>query len=274
MKSCLQSNADSLDICEYGVAYYIKKEEVLRKEALVPLRYISYNLRHEINPILSVIVEEAGKIDKSISTRRIDLSNPASKIVGSTIILDHFIQMISGVNEFHPSGNYAPRPVRERILSALIKKYFDIHSIIKDPRRAYNLELHLNFDNNVIVSFSADIVEYLLSILIDNIWKYSATGTRVEISLFPKTDELADLIFQNISSPVPQDIDIFGKGVKLGEEAGGFGYGLYWANILIFHYNRLSGKEEELQLVHNQKNIGKALSKQEFILNNLIVKFS
>lgn len=272
-KSCEQLDEEQLDICEYGVAFFYKDGNILRKEALVPLRYISHNLRHELNRSLNVLVEEAMKIDKNITSRKIDLNNPASKILGTTIIIDHFIQMIAGVNEFHPTNFHGAQLLKIRTLTEIIGKYFVIHSIIKNPRRSENLKLNLEIEKDMTISFCADIFEYLLSIFFDNIWKYSVSNTEVKVVSIKKNGGLLDIIFRNISGYIPDNIEIFSKGMKCDSESEGFGYGLFWANILIDHYNRLSLREENiLKIVHNQTNIDKNLWIQDFSLINLIAE--
>lgn len=273
-RSCEQLDEERLEICEYGVAFFYKDENILRKEALVPLRYISHNLRHELNRSLNVLVEEAMKIDENITKRKIDLNNPASKILGTTIIIDHFIQMIAGVNEFHPTDFYGAHLLKERNLTEIIGKYFAIHSIIKNPHRSENLELNLEIEKDVTVSFNADILEYLVSIFFDNIWKYSVSNTEVKVESIKKNGGLLDITFKNISYHyLPDNIEIFSKGIKYDSESEGFGYGLFWANILIDHYNRLSSREENiLKIIHNQTNIDKNLWRQDFSLINLITE--
>lgn len=272
-KSCEQSQEESLEICEYQVAFYKTKNVILKKEALVPLRYVSYNLRHELNRYLNAIVEEAMKIDNNITSRIINLDNPASKILGTTLIIDNLIQMITGVNEFHPTDFPGGNVSKKRHIKEIIQKYFAIHSIIKNPRRAENLELIMKIDEDINISFCLDVFEYLVSILMDNIWKYSANKTKIEVTAIRKNKEFADIIFRNISAFIPNDIDIFSKGGKIDKESEGFGYGLYWAGILIYHYNRLSSKEKDiLKISHDQERIDKDLWMQEFSLNNLIAK--
>jgi len=104
-KLCESSELFKLDICKYGVAFYISKNGIEKKEEKITVRDISNNLRHELHKILQIIVSEANKIDPLLSSKKIDLKNPASRIVGATKILDQFIEMIAGVHDFHPSDN-------------------------------------------------------------------------------------------------------------------------------------------------------------------------
>jgi hypothetical protein len=57
-RSCEKYAHGELHFCEYDVAFIKLDEDILRKEALVPLRHISENLRHTLNPVLNVIVQE------------------------------------------------------------------------------------------------------------------------------------------------------------------------------------------------------------------------
>ncbi len=200
------------------------------------------------------------------------LTNPASKILGTTIIIDNFIQMIAGVNEFHPLDYSEQQQLEKKNIGEVIEKYFVVHSIIRNPRRAVNLKLILKIEKHIYVSFCGDIFEYLVSILADNIWKYSLSNTSVEVEAVSINDELITLKFKNVSTYIPDDIRIFGKGTKVNKESEGYGYGLFWANILIDHYNRMSLKEEKLlELNHTQKHLNGDLWKQDFSLCNLII---
>lgn len=280
-KECKETVNGTLDICEYGVAYYNAKGRLLKKEALIPLRYISNNLRHELHPILNLIVQEANKIDPTISLKKIKTDNPASRILGATLIIDHFIQMITGVNEFHPDKSLGSYKSVKKNLFELIENYFSINSILKNTQRADYLNLTLDIDKKINVSFCCDIIEYLISILMDNIWKHSFTDSDVYLSIKQTNDNLIDVIFNNRSIPIPKDINIFEKGIKSIKEKKGFGYGLYWATVLIDHYNRIIGRENncplenhgELKLEHSQVIDNSKSSNQKFILSNVIVSY-
>jgi signal transduction histidine kinase len=268
IKSCEKYPPGELQFCEYDVAFIKLNEDILRKEALVPLRHISENLRHTLNPILNVIVEELNIIEPNLSLRRIDLVKPTEKVLAATKIIDLFIQMISGVNEFRPSttGVLEDQP---RKLISIINKYYKIYSVLKSVRRNPDLRLNALINENVFLPICPDIYEYLISILIDNAWKYSLPSTELRVEINKKDDTRADLIFINESKPLPSGFDIFGKGQKAIETSEGLGYGLYWAKILIDYYNRLMHKDSNpLKLQHNQVPVSDTLSKQYFIIVN------
>jgi K+-sensing histidine kinase KdpD len=265
---CLLKYGIHIDLYNGQVAFIKLDEDILRKEALVPLRHISENLRHTLNPVLNVIVEELNIIEPNLSLRRIDLVNPVEKVLAATKIIDLFIQMISGVNEFMPSttGVQEDQP---RKLITIINKYYKIYSVLKSARRNPNLRLNALINENVFLHICPDIYEYLISILIDNAWKYSLPGSELRVEIDMKNDTSADLIFMNESRPFPSDVDIFGKGQKAIKNSEGLGYGLYWAKILIDYYNRLMHRHSNpLDLQHNQVPMSDTLSKQHFIIVN------
>lgn len=271
-RGCEKSAPDEFGICNYGVAFYNKGDRILRKETLVPLSFISRNLRHELHKFLQAIVSEANTIDESLTTKSVDLGNPSSRIVGLTIAIDHFVQMLAGVNEFH-SLSIIPRKKDCRRLSDLVRKYFSIHSIIRNERRATDLKLSITFGDNIYIPVFADIFEYLFSVLMDNAWKYSLANTTVRVSANLHTQGLADVEFSNESNPLPEGFNVFGKGTQVDENSEGFGYGLFWALILVDHYNSLSGANSPvLDLIHEEKRLTDNVSEQKFILRNVPVE--
>jgi signal transduction histidine kinase len=267
-KSCEKYPLGDLHFCEYDVAFIKLNENILRKEALVPLRHISENMRHTLNPVLNLIVEELNIIEPNLSFRRIDLVKPVDKMLAATKIIDLFVQMISGVNEFRPSitGVQEDQP---RKLSSIINKYYKIYSVLKSARRNPDLRLNALISENIFLPICPDIYEYLISILIDNAWKYSLPGTELRVEIDIKNDTSADLIFINESKPFPSDIDIFEKGQKAIKDSEGLGFGLFWAKILTDYYNRLMHKHSNpLELQHNQVPMSDTVSKQYFVFLN------
>jgi len=275
IKTCKNSKDGTLDICDYGVAYFNKNGTILTKESLAPLRYISMNLRHELNRKLAAIVAAATEIDETISSDLVDPNNPASRILGTTLIIDQTIQMITGVTEFHPDDTIKDQVSEKKQLSQLVKNYFNIHSIIKNVRDATELNLHILTEENIYITFCADTIEYLVSIMMDNVWKHSIKGTEVEFSVIHKDYNLCDMVVKNMSKPILEDIDIFAKGSKVDKNIEGFGFGLFWANILIDHYNNKVKElsDDPLKLIHKQIIVEENLAKQQFILENVIIKF-
>lgn len=72
-KSCQNAPSGTLDICDFGIAFYKDSERVVKKEEKVTLRHVSQNLRHELNKILQLIVSDASKIDPAVSIKKIDI---------------------------------------------------------------------------------------------------------------------------------------------------------------------------------------------------------
>lgn len=202
IKSCRASSPGDFDICPYGVAYCNRDGKLLFKDAMVPLSLLSSNLRHELHRMLAAIFAETIKVDSSVTKERVDPTNPASKIIGLTIMIDHFAEMLAGVNEFHPTtrGAQAGEP---RNLAEVVEKYFAIHSIIKNERRPSSLELCVSFDRGLYILSHADIFEYIISLLLDNAWKYSLDGTTVTVSVPSQDGSLGVITFTNISKPLP-----------------------------------------------------------------------
>ncbi len=122
-KLCEQAPHGTLDICDFGVAFYNRDGEIIKKEERVTLQHISQNLRHELHKILQLIVSDASRIDPSVSIKSIDLNSPASRIVGATVIIDQFIEKISGVNDFHPSGQRSVNANSKVRLLSVLDKY-------------------------------------------------------------------------------------------------------------------------------------------------------
>ncbi|MCG9740463.1 hypothetical protein L1D32_20155 [Shewanella insulae] len=269
-KDCEKSEVDTFDFCQYGVAFYNTGSVIKKKEESVTLRHISHNLRHELNKVLQTIVAEASLIDPTVSTKKIELDKSASKIVGATVIIDQFIEMIAGVNEFHPSSHYSANLDKKSNLLKVLDKYSKVFSLIVNTRRSKNIKFHFNVNKKTNITFASHMIEYIISIMMDNIWKYSIDESTATISATANNSSDIELKFTNISKPITNSEMIFDKGFQTKSESEGFGYGLYWAQVLIQHYNELSKRNSDLlELVHEQHVIDNEKAQQIFIIRNL-----
>ncbi len=274
-KDCEKSPEGTFDICRYGISYIKRDNKIIAKEPKVPLSSIAKNLRHEINPILQLIIQQATKLDPTLSTRVINLDKPLSLIVGSTVILDNFIQMITGVHEFHSLPNSSSN--RKINLKNLVSTYFDMYSIIKEDGRTRNLELNNLISEDTYVVENSDFVKYLVAILIDNAWKHSVDDSVLTVSLNNISPAKFNLKFVNKSILIPKNFDLFDMGSKLDESTKGFGYGLNWSKTLESSYNsmlHLDGdnafKISHKQIKSNVQERNEAF--QEFSLYNIILE--
>lgn len=269
-KDCEKSEVDTFDFCQYGVAFYNTGSVIKKKEESVTLRHISHNLRHELNKVLQAIVAEASFIDPTVSTKKIELDKPASKIVGATVIIDQFIEMIAGVNEFHPSSHYSANLDKKSNLLKVLDKYSKVFSLIVNTRRSKNVKFHFDVNKNINITFASHMIEYIISIMMDNIWKYSLDESTATIIAAANKNSDIELKFTNISKPIMCSEMIFEKGFQTKSESEGFGYGLYWAQVLIQHYNELGKRSSDfLELVHEQQIIDNGKARQIFIIRNL-----
>ena len=176
-----QTEENTFDICQYGVSFVNRNGYIETKEPKIPLSTIAKNLRHEINPILQSIIEQATILDPKLSTKTIFLNNPLSIIIGNTVILDNFIQMITGVHEFHSTpSNISQKPFN---LKEIIDFYFNIYSIVKEEGRTENLKINNLITENFYVDKFSDFIKYIIVILIDNSWKYSNNNSVLTVNL-------------------------------------------------------------------------------------------
>jgi hypothetical protein len=181
---CLESNLNQLIICDYGIAFIRTEDKIQRQDPLFSLNYILSNLRHTLNPLLALIVEQLSEIDPKLLKKKINkdnLEHPPYKIYAATIMLDNFIKMVSSVNVYHPLINKDLYLIKKQKLFNLVKRYFFIYSIIKNIKRADNLDLSLENDGDCVILCS-DIIELIISILLDNVWKYSISNSKIVIS--------------------------------------------------------------------------------------------
>lgn len=185
-KVCKNTEDGTFDICQYGVSYLNRNGYIETKEPKIPLSTIAKNLRHEINPILQSIIEQTTIMDPNLSTKTIYLNNPLSIIIGSTVILDNFIQMITGVHEFHSTpSNISQKAIN---LKNVINHYFTIYSIIKEEGRTEKLSINNLIDEKYIVEKYSDFIIYMIVILIDNAWKYSTNNSTLTVNLVKISD--------------------------------------------------------------------------------------
>lgn len=268
-KFCENTESGTIEICDYGVAFYNNNGQILKKEERLTLQHISQNLRHELNKILQTIISEAIKIDPSVSTKKIEPEKPASRIVGAVVIIDQFIEMITGVNDFSPSEKYAENLDKQVSLYSIIDRSSKIYSLVSNIRRAKRLSIEISCSKKMRIGFGAKIIEYIISILCDNVWKYSIDDGVAQV--IAKKNDYGDvnLSFINISKSICATQNIFNRGYQGDDQFEGFGYGLYWATILIDYYNELSGRgDDKLELKHYQIKTNNTFE-QHFILENI-----
>lgn len=271
-KPCKKTENDTFDICQYGVSFVNRNGFVETKEPKIPLSTIAKNLRHEINPILQSIIEQTTILDRNLSTKTIFLNNPLSIIIGNTVILDNFIQMITGVHEFHSTpSNISQKAFK---LKDLINYYFTVYSIIKEEGRTEKLSINNLIDEKYHVEKYSDFIKYILVILIDNAWKYSINKSTLTVNLVKISNEYYNIEIVNQSKKIPNDLNIFEMGTKANENSKGFGYGLYWIKTLENSYNTLTENNDDikLQIVHEQISSQSNFSFQKFTIKNINLK--
>lgn len=268
---CRNGPPGTLDICQYGIAFYNDNGQIKKRKESVTLRHIAANLRHELDKVLQYLINQAVEIDDSISLKQIDLTKPASRIVGATVILDNFIEMISGVYDFAPNRDPESASIYPPLaLRGIVQRYSDIYSLIKNTRRASNLDIQLHIDPDYEVPVLGPVVEYLVAILADNIWKYAPSGSKVEIACSLVDAHVLDLQFHNDGAPLPAGRKIFERGYKLDHRTEGFGFGLYWATILCDHFNTVTQRSTQpLSVDHFESSSGSGLARHTFSIRNL-----
>jgi K+-sensing histidine kinase KdpD len=265
---CEKDVEGAFNICQYGVSYIKRNGIVESKEPNVPLSTIAKNLRHEINPILQTIIQQATSIDASLSTKNIKLENPMSIIIGSTVILDNFIQMITGVHEFHSSPSVIP--TKKLSLKNTVENYYKIYGIIKEEGRTKHLSLKNMIPENCVIEECSDFVQYIIAILVDNAWKYSHDYSSFTVKLTETGKKKYDLIFTNSSSPLPDGFNVFELGAKANSSSKGFGYGLNWLKTLESNYNEVLQLECPFRVIHEEKNSPSSSNAfQVFTLKNI-----
>lgn len=271
-KQCKITEDNTFDICQYGVSFINRNGNIETKEPKIPLSTIAKNLRHEINPILQSIIEQTTILDPTLSTKAIFLNKPLSVIIGNTIILDNFIQMITGVHEFHSTpSNISQKQIN---LKNVIDFYFNVYSIVKEAGRSERLTMNNLISEKFYVNKYSDFIKYIVVILIDNAWKYSLNNSTLTINITHTKGEFYNIEIVNQSKKIPENLNLFEMGTKVNENSKGFGYGLYWIKTLENSYNTLAENipEERLKISHTQISPKSNNSFQKFIIENLILK--
>lgn len=271
-KPCKTSEEGTFDICQYGVSFIKRNGYIETKEPKIPLSTIAKNLRHEINPILQSIIEQTTILDPHLSTKTISIKNPLSVIIGNTVILDNFIQMITGVHEFHSTpSNISQKAFK---LKDNINYYFTIYSVLKEEGRTEKLTINNLINEKYIVEKYSDFIKYILVILIDNAWKYSINNSTLTVNLIPVSDEYYNLDIVNQSRKISKNLNLFEMGTKADENSKGFGWGLYWIKTLENSYNALSENNEhyKLEIIHEQIETRTNISFQKFTIKNINLK--
>jgi signal transduction histidine kinase len=274
-KDCEKSSEGELGVCPYGIAHIRIDGEIRKKREHVTKIDLATNMRHELSRVLQYIISQAEELDENVSTRRIDMNSPASRIVGATTILDYFIEMLCGVYHFHPA--HSTRSIYEsRSLRDTVQKHLDTYSLIKNTRRLENLQLILDIPPDLRVSIQTTKVDYIVAILCDNLWKYSNPDYPVKIYLEGDPDSgVIDLCFSNCGDDLSDRSKIFDLGYQLDKKSEGFGYGLSWAQVLAYQYNLDLGTLESdtpFAVIHESTSRReKSLAHHTFRLQNLKV---
>jgi K+-sensing histidine kinase KdpD len=183
--------------------------------------------------------------------------------------------MIAGVYNFNPYEE------AEELASSTINvfdvaaRYRDTYSLIRNTRRTKTL--HFRIDESlkkVFVSRQKHVIEYLIAILLDNVWKYSEPNSPVIVQAKTHSNKLVDLTITNSSGFISQPERLFDRGYKADTSSEGFGFGLYWAQLLTDHYNRALKRETDLlEIEHAQKKtFNDTLMNQSFVIKNIIIE--
>jgi hypothetical protein len=289
-RDCENSLSGTFDVCKYGIAFFNNGVKIDRKEPLLPIAKISKNLRHEINPVLQTIIDQVTQLNPKLSTKEIDINDPLSVVIGATVILDIFIQMITGVNEFHYSSEPISQLRKVFNVHNLVENYYNIYSILKEKERSKNLKLVNLVNKQLTINVCADFINYIIAVLIDNAWKYSTETSVLNVSSSNVKERLStdshngtykkiktvDLILTNHSLRLPDNLPIYELGAKANSDSKGFGFGLYWAKNLEFHYNdlinELPGEQDRFQILHEQLGASDPqFAYQKFTLKNVII---
>lgn len=267
-KPCLKTAPTTIDVCIYGIAFYNDGINIRKKREDVSMRHIAANLRHELNKVLHYIIAQANIVDIRVSLKHIDLNSPASRIVGATQILDNFIELICGVYEFFPDEGLSSANQAARInLKNTISRLKDTYSLIKNTRRATDLNIDIEVSGDIFIARLPLVVEYLLVVLIDNLWKYSFDKASVAIRTVVLDENIMNIEFTNHGMHIPQAANVFSKGYKLDHASEGFGFGLFWAKILCEYYNRSAGRETDfVDITHTQQALPQILIDEEDLL--------
>jgi K+-sensing histidine kinase KdpD len=273
-KTCINSIPGIVDVCQYGVAYYNVNgqwDSFVKNSTLVPLRHLSRNLRHEINRVIALIQTQANIINPMMTKVSLDFDNPADRIYACTLMIDYFIKMIAGVHEFHPSRLELQKT--QYNLEELVKKLYNTYGLIKNISRQRNLSLELDGCEQVNIGFLPGLLESVIAAIIDNAWKYSVDDSTLKVTVENIEKNLVNVSFSNKSFILPDDLQIFNLGVKAKEDGEGFGYGLYWASILMDHYNHNKFYDKDRkhmsEIEHTQIPIDDKLATHIFKIRNI-----
>lgn len=270
-RPCEQTVSGAFDLCQYGVLFHNTPEGFVRHEPSNPIRHLAINLRHELNPILSFIVNQLVVLDETVSSNNIDTDTPAGRLLGATLILDDAIQMITGVHDFHPLARVGQQAVA-RDLADVILNRFAMYSLIGGANRTRGLEIDLRSDRRYKISYARNALEYLFSVLVDNAWKFAVPESTLDVRIRGGDLGMVDATFSNKSAPLPEEFDPFLLGAKASVQGKGFGYGLHWAALLVDRYNEgLADDRPPAVLTHRQiRTLDDVM--QEFEIRNLRVE--
>lgn len=270
-RPCEKEPVGTLDLCPYGVLFEITEAGVRRKETSSPIRHIAGNLRHEIHPVLGYMVSQISEIEPRLSARHIDTASPMGRLLAAVTILDDTVQMITGVHDFHPLPVSPTTPVAHDLCD-MVRRRFKMYSLLGGRNRSRGLRLTVDAEQDYRVSKGAHMIEYIVSVLMDNVWKFAQEESRVEVKVEDTGATAVNMSVANVSQYLPEQLDLFEMGSKGHADKKGFGYGLYWAQILVDRYNGSVGESPvPLALYHDQIDVANGVARHEFILKGVAV---
>lgn len=258
-RSCEKGDLKQIRTCERGVAYFRADDAIHRLDEPLPLRTLAQNLKHETHKFLQLIVNEACEINPGVSTKSVDLNDPASRIVAATVLVNDFIDMIAGVNDFSPpDGAFASR--QSGHIKRMVDKSIKAQSMIKNARRCSRLVFVQNFDEpEMSVVTGAKAIENIVSIMIDNVYKYSVEGTTVDIRVSRDERGFGFVEITNICYNLVDSDRAFDKGYQANPNSDGFGYGLHWASTIVSYMNEQLETNIALDLISTMAKDGLAM---------------
>lgn len=233
---CERGTPETLDQCKYGIPYIRRRNgEIDRLDERMPLRSLADNLRHELHQFLQLIVNNACEIDGAVSTAWLDINSPASRIVTATVLINNFVEVISGVNNFDP-----PRNAFKGVATEPIKSYFEravsAYSLLQTAHRCNDLQFCNEIDNNLRVQVASKAFEYIAFVLVDNCYKYAKDATPVLISSSQQLDGKYLISISNYSDYIMNIEKAFERGYQ-ARHSEGYGYGLFWIRRLLGYMN-------------------------------------
>ena len=208
--------------------YFVKKSIRPVSDAITSQRQFISDASHELKTPLTVIINNVGNIQKTISKNSIHLENMEllkKNINGIDEMSERMKHLTQDLLDLSRLENWQDR--KEQMEKIVLSDIATKECLYFEPLFfENNKELDYNIEDNISVLGDANKLKNLISILLENAMKYSLSHTTLTLTKTKKSIVLS--VENDIEKELSKEdtVNIFKRFYRLDESHSGSGYGL------------------------------------------------